>query len=320
MREKQNMKVLVTGGAGFIGSHLVDRLVEDCFDVRVLDDLSAGKLANIQSHIDSGKIDFVKGDIRDASKVKESLRGTNLVVHLAAQTSVPFSVEHPGLTLDVNLEGTLNLLRLSAKQGIKKFVFISSCAVYGDPGEKPIDEDTKTNPISPYAESKLLGEQACLGFNEKQLMRVVVFRLFNVYGPRQGVNQYSGVITHFLDRLKHDLPLVIYGDGSQTRDFIHVSNVVDAICLALNNRAAEGQVFNIGTGNAVSIEELARTLLDAAHSDVRINHEASRLGDIKHSCADISKAKRTFGFAPNVRLSDGLAALIAKDSKMARGD
>jgi UDP-glucose 4-epimerase len=307
------MKVLVTGGAGFIGSHLVDRLLKEGYEVRVLDDLSSGKMENLQSHIESGKVDFVKADIRDALAVKKSMQDICIVVHLAAQASVPFSVEHPDETFDINVKGTVNLLRSAAEETVKKFVFISSCAVYGASGADPISEGTKTDPISPYAESKLLGERYCLGFDERKLFPAVVLRLFNVYGLRQGLSEYSGVITRFIDRLKHNLPLIIYGDGSQTRDFVHVSNVVDAICCALSGCNGEGEIFNIGSGNCVSLKELAATMLDVVHSNVTITFEAPRVGDIEYSCADISKAKRVFGYTPSVQLMDGLAAMFAQD-------
>jgi UDP-glucose 4-epimerase len=167
-------KILVTGGAGFIGSHLVDRLVAEGYFVRIIDDLSSGKIENIQHHLRTNRVDFVKGDIRDASLVRKSVAGIDFVVHLAAIISVPFSVENPELTFDVNLHGTLNLLRSCTEEGVNKFVFISSCAVYGDPESNPVTEDIKTNPISPYADSKLIGERYCLSFYERQLLKTVV--------------------------------------------------------------------------------------------------------------------------------------------------
>ena len=166
----KTQKVLVTGGAGFIGSHLVDKLVDKGYAVRVIDNLSTGNMANIKAHVDAGKVDFVKGDIRDVSLVKRSIKGVDLVFHLAAQTSVPFSVENPQLTYDTNVAGTLNLLASCARQKVGKFVFVSSCAVYGEPRYLPVDEKHPTNPISPYAESKLAGERYCLGFDERQLL------------------------------------------------------------------------------------------------------------------------------------------------------
>jgi len=192
--------VLVTGGAGFIGSHIVDRLISSGYSVRVLDDLSTGKLSNIDVHVKSGKIDFVKGNVRNASTVKTAVKDVDASIHLAAITSVPFSVENPNDTFETNVAGTLNLLSSCAAEGVCKLVLVSSCAVYGDPESLPVDEQHPSNPISPYAESKLAAEKFCLGFHEKSLIKSVVLRLFNVYGPRQTVNDYSGVITRFVDR------------------------------------------------------------------------------------------------------------------------
>jgi UDP-glucose 4-epimerase len=302
------MKVLVTGGAGFIGSHVVDRLVKESCAVRVFDDLSTGKLANIQGHLTSDKVEFVKGDIRDDLVVRKSLEGIDAVVHLAALISVPFSVENPDLTFDVNLFGTLNLLRSCVQKGIGKFVFISSCAVYGDPELLPVNEDVKANPISPYAESKLVGERYCLGFSERDLLSLVVLRFFNVYGPRQGFSDYSGVITQFIDSLKMGKPLVVYGDGSQTRDFVNVSDIANAVFASL--AGVNSGVFNVGSGKSTSINELAKTISELVERDLDIHYKEPRAGDIKHSYADISKAKKFLGYQPNVSLRDGLRELI----------
>ena len=305
--------VLVTGGAGFIGSHVVDRLVNSDYGVRVIDNLSTGNLSNIENHIDSGRVDFVKGDIRDAQFVKNCVRNVSAVVHLAAITSVPFSVENPDLTYDTNVAGTVNLLISCAEQKVGKFVFISSCAVYGEPTYLPVDEKHLTEPISPYAESKLAAERFCLGFHEKLLLKSVVLRLFNVYGPRQGINDYSGVLTRFIDRGKQGLPLVVYGDGSQTRDFVNVCDVVEAVLSAMENKVAEGEVFNIGFGKAISIRDLAEAVSELAGLNLEIIYENPRLGDIKHSYAAISKAEKLLGYRPKVSLRDGLRTLLAEN-------
>jgi UDP-glucose 4-epimerase len=307
----QKLSVLVTGGAGFIGSHLVDRLVSSGYTVRVIDNLSTGKLENIKGHIENGKIEFVKGDIKDLEQVKKCVHGVDAVLHLAAVTSVPFSVKNPTLTYETNVAGTLNLLVSLAKERVGKFVFISSCAVYGDPKYLPVDENNPANPISPYAESKLLGEHYSLGFHENRLLKAVALRFFNVYGPRQGLNDYSGVITRFIDRVKQGLPLIVYGDGSQTRDFVYISDIVDAIQSCIENEAAEGQIFNIGSGKATSINELAKTILTLNGSNLEIIHEAPRDGDIKHSYADVSKAGKMLNFESKFSLKDGLPALLS---------
>ena len=304
------MKVLVTGGAGFIGSHLVDRLVKARYDVKILDDLSSGNLANIDGHLKAGKVDFVKGDIRDSSLVKECLAGVDVVVHLAALISVPFSVANPELTFDVNLSGTLNLLRACVEKGVSKFVFVSSCAVYGEPEVQPVTEDARTNPISPYAESKLMGERYCLSFGERGLLRSVVLRFFNVYGLRQGLNDYSGVITLFIDRAKLKEPLIVYGDGLQTRDFVNVHDIIEAIFASMKSKVAEGEIIHIGSGRATTINELAKTVLELTGAGSGISYQPSRPGDIKDSYADISKAKKVLGYEPKVSLKDGLSALL----------
>jgi len=306
-------KVLVTGGAGFIGSHVVDRLVDEGYDVRVLDNLSTGKLENIHGHLSSGKVELVKGDIRDASFVTESLDGVSKVIHMAALVSVPLSIENPDLTFNINLLGTLNLLRSSITKHINRFVFISSCAVCGDPEVLPVTEQTPTNPISPYAESKLVGERYCLGFSDRQLLSSVVLRFFNVYGPRQGMNDYSGVITRFIDRCEQKLPLTIYGDGSQTRDFVNVKDVAAAVVASIKNSDAQGQVINIGSGKATTINELAKTIIYLTGVDSTISYEPSRAGDIKDSYADISKAKELLSYEPEVSLRDGLQILLEKE-------
>jgi UDP-glucose 4-epimerase len=303
-------RVLVTGGAGFIGSHMVDRLVNDGYDIRVIDDLSAGRLDNIRGHLSAGRVDFVKGDIRDVSLVRKSVDDVDVVVHFAALTSVPFSVAHPDLVFDVNLVGTLNLIRACVQEGVGRFVFVSSCAVCGDPEVLPVREEHRPNPISPYAESKLLAERYCLGFQDRQLLRSVVLRFFNVYGPRQGMNDYSGVITRFIDRVRQKEPLVIYGDGSQTRDFVCVYDVVEAVFASMKSSCAEGEVFNVGSGKPTSINELAKTVLELAGVDVAIRYEKPRAGDIKDSYADISKAKKLLGYEPKVSLRDGLQVLL----------
>ena len=307
---RKSLKVLVTGGAGFIGSYLVDRLVKDGYEIRVIDDLSTGRLDNIQNHLNAGKIDFIRGDVRDASLVRKTVDGVDVVVHLAAVTSVPFSVENPDLTFDVNLLGTLNLIRACAQEGVGRFVFVSSCAVCGEPEFLPVKEEHRADPISPYAESKLIAESYCLGFQERQLLGSVVLRFFNVYGPRQGMNDYSGVITRFVDSVRRKEPLVIYGDGSQTRDFVSVYDIVEAVLASMKSSNAEGEVFNVGSGKPTSIGALAKTVLELAGVDLEIRYEKPRAGDIKDSYADISKAKRLLGYEPKVSLREGLLMLL----------
>jgi len=305
------LSVLVTGGAGFIGSHLVDKLVSGGFDVKVLDNLSTGSLNNIRRHLDSGKVEFIEGDVRDPVIVKKAVSGVSHVVHLAAIISVTFSTENPAVTYDVNTAGTLSLLQASALAGVKRFVFVSSCAVYGEPVFLPVTESHPANPISPYADSKLKAEQHCIDYHQKGALESVVLRFFNVYGARQGLNDYSGVITKFINNIKGGQPLIIYGDGSQTRDFVNVSDVVDAIAASMNSSKATGEIIHVGTGKQTSINELARTISKLANAQVGIEYKEARVGEIKHSYADIAKASRLLGYQPRVLLEKGLAILMS---------
>jgi UDP-glucose 4-epimerase len=254
-------------------------------------------------------VDFVKANIRDRDVIGKLVHDVDAVIHLAAIVSVPFSLENPGLTYDVNVEGTRGLLGSCVRSGVKKFIFVSSCSVYGSPRYLPVDEVHPTCPISPYAVSKLEGERCCEEFVDRSGLDVVVLRLFNVYGPRQAGGEYSGVVTKFLERAENGLSLVIYGDGSQTRDFVHVKDVANAILALVQGGAAEG-VFNVGYGKGVSIGDLAKTVLNLSGRDCGIVHEPSRHGDIAHSVADTSKARKAFAYAPKVPLEEGLQDLL----------
>jgi UDP-glucose 4-epimerase len=306
------LRVLITGGAGFIGSHTVDRLLSEGFKVVVLDNLRSGSLENVSQHAGNRNFRFVHGDIRDASLVRNVVSDVDFVVHLAALVSVPESFRDPALTHDINANGTLNLLKASVDNGVKRFVYASSCAVYGTAEEIPIKEQHPTKPESPYGASKLTAESHVRKYYEDFGLETVCLRYFNVYGPRQACNDYSGVITQFLNRMLKNLPLIIFGDGEQTRDFVYVKDVAEANLLALKC-AAHGEVFNIGTGVATSINQLASTLLEIADKrDLKIVHCEARKGDIAHSLADISKARGKMGYNPKTLLKDGLMNLLKK--------
>jgi len=314
----KNTNILVTGGAGFIGSHLVAKLAEQRYSVRVLDNLSTGKLSNIENLLQNGSVDFIKGDIRDASDVNAAVSGIDVVFHLAAQISVPLSILNPKLNNEVNVGGTSNLLKASKCAGVGRFVFVSSCAVYGEPVYLPIDEAHPTSPISPYAESKLISEQECLRLSNEHEIESVVVRFFNVYGPKQGLNDYSGVITKFIEKIKKKLSLTIFGDGQQTRDFVFVQDIADALLLASQNNNANGQIFNIGTGKATTIKSLAKTLLQLTNSKVEVQFAPERSGDIKHSYANISKASELLGYKPEFSLTEGLKALLDENALLSQ--
>jgi len=300
---RKYQSVLVTGGAGFIGSHLADRLLVEGYKVRVLDNLSTGTLQNIAGHLGRGGFRFVKGDIMDAVKVRRVLRGVKVVFHEAALTSVPDSVADPLPTNEVNATGTLKLLKASAQLGVRRLIYASSSSVYGEQTKQPIKEDSLPRPMSPYAASKLAGENYCSTFSRLGQLETVCLRYFNVYGPRQGRGPYSGVIRIFQDRLRGNKPPIIYGDGRQTRDFVSVLDVVQANMLAMRVKEAAGEVYNIGSGVKTSINMLAEMTTEASGKiNMRPVHAPARPGDIRHSCADIAKACRILGYSPSFTL------------------
>jgi dTDP-glucose 4,6-dehydratase len=308
---KKFSRVLVTGGAGFIGSHLVDRLLSEGFEVTVLDDFSAGRMENIAHHKDTREFHLVKGDIRDSDVVNKIVKSVDAVFHEAALVDVPLSIKNPLLFDDVNVDGTLNLLKASLNSNVKRFVFASSAAVYGDLKPAKKKENMRLKPISPYGISKMAAENYIQAFNELYGLETVCLRYFNVYGPRQAfTSSYSGVITSFINRLLQKQPPIVNGDGKQTRDFVHVDDVVSANLLALTCETAAGEVFNIASGITISIHELAETVrrITNATNSTPIFAEP-RQGDIKHISADIRKAKELLGFSPKVRLEAGLCEL-----------
>ena len=301
--------VLVTGGAGFIGSHLVDELVKRRFHVTVLDDLSTGRVENLSSCLE--RIRFVRGDIRDKGNVEFALRDVDSVFHLAAIASVPYSVEHPEATYEININGTTSLLESSSRSSVKKLVYVSSSAVYGDPKYLPIDENHPLSSISPYAESKLKTEQLCKEYQESYGLKTVILRPFNVYGPRQTSNQYAGVIISFIERLREGRPPIIYGDGLQTRDFIYIEDAVRALILASQNEEAAGRIFNVASGLPTSINQLAQLLIDMFDIDrIEPIHVGAREGDIRHSYAETKEAKTHLGFEAQISLREGLSSLL----------
>ena len=304
-------RVLVTGGAGFIGSHLVDRLANEGCRVVVLDDLSSGSLENIRGNLDSGRVRFIEGDVRDSKVVEDAVKDVDLVCHLAAVVSVPYSMREPLLTHEVNVTGTLNLLIASLKHEVERFVYLSTCAVYGEPEYLPIDEAHPTSPVSPYAASKLAAEHYCMAFQQAYGLKTVILRPFNVYGLRQN----DGVVARFIQRVKKgDLP-IIYGNGGQTRDFVYVWDAVDAILLALKHDGAVGKVFNLGTGKATTVNELAGLLLRIFGKELKPIREEPRIGDVRQSCADISKAEKELGYRPCFSLEKALRYLVEHKAK-----
>ena len=304
-------RVLVTGGAGFIGSHLVDRLMGEGFEVVVLDDFSSGKGENLNQHFGKANFCLVEGDVRNKADVRKALKGVDVVFHLAAIVSVDFSVKNPLLVNEVNVDGTLNVLRESLKAGVKRFVYASSCAVYGEPVHLPINEEHPAKPLSPYGVSKLAAEHYCRVFHEVYGLETVCLRFFNVYGSRQVIGPYSGVVMNFIDRLKCGKQPIIYGDGEQTRDFVFVKDVADACAGAMRCEDCVGEVINVGSGMETSINELANVLVGLfGLRDVTPVYAEPKAGDIRRSCADLSKAERLLGYKPSKSLVEGLATLL----------
>lgn len=305
----KNKKVVITGGAGFIGSHLAEELAENN-EVIVIDNLSTGKLGNIKHLIDDEKIVFKKEDIRNLDFLKKEFEGVDYVFHQAAVVSIPFSVENPVLTNEVNVNGTLNVLIAARDCNVKKVVYASSCAVYGDNPNLPLKEDMLPKPLSPYASSKLAGEYYCEVFTEVYNLPTIVLRYFNVYGPRQDASSpYAAVIPKFIERIKKGKPPIIYGDGKQTRDFIYVKDVVKADIMAAESNATG--VFNIASGKETSIEELAMQIIKmTGKNNLKPVYDKPRPGDIKHSVADITKAKEKLGFYPEYSLEKGIKEIV----------
>jgi UDP-glucose 4-epimerase len=305
------MRVVVTGGAGFIGSHVVDVLLDEGVEVVVLDNLSTGKLENIKSHMKNPNFRFVRGDIRIPKTVREVLKGADAVVHEAAAKSVTLSFKNPKLTYEINVRGTLNVLQAASDVGVRRVVFASSAAVYGDQQTLPMQESLKPKPLSPYGESKLLGEQECLKFSKEGRIETVCLRYFNVYGRRMTSGPYAGVMLNFAKRIRKNLPPIIYGDGKQTRDFIHVRDIAEATKNALFREKAAGEVINVGSGRSTTINKLCALFLQiSGKTDLRPLYQPPRPGEIRHSRADIKRAKRILGFKPRIGLRNGVKDLL----------
>jgi nucleoside-diphosphate-sugar epimerase len=302
---------LVTGGAGFIGSHIAEELVRRGEKVRVLDNFITGKRENLAPF--QNFIDLIEGDIRDLETCRRALRGTDYVLHQAALPSVPRSIEEPLLAHDINVNGTLNLLVASVEAKVKKFVFASSSSVYGDDPELPKREGIEGNPLSPYAVHKLVDEKYCRVFHEIYGLETVCLRYFNVFGPRQDpASQYAAAIPLFITQMMRGERPQIFGDGEQSRDFTHVANVVEANLRAIEApEAAGGEVFNIACGERTTVNTLAREIAGLLGVSNQPAYTDPRPGDILHSFADIDKAGRILGFDPQVGFKQGLKKAVA---------
>jgi len=303
------MKVLVTGGAGFIGSHLTDRLLAAGYEVIVLDDLSTGKRENLPAQAPG--FEFVAGDIRNLDTVRSCVRGVDAVAHLAAVASVQASIDDPIATHQTNFDGTLNLLEAARIAGVRRFIYASSAAVYGDTRSLPVSEGSALQPLSPYAVDKLAGEHYLYYYFTKHALAATAFRFFNIYGPRQDPSSpYSGVISIFVDRIKTGNPVTIFGDGRQTRDFVYVGDLVNMLVQALNGAGLAGKTINVGTGIECSLLQLLDALEKLVGRSIARSHRAARVGDIVRSCADVARLRDYFGSIPSTPIQDGLRTLI----------
>ena len=303
------MRCLVTGGAGFIGSHLVEGLLERGHSVRVVDNFLTGKRENLARVV--SKIELVEGDIRDFSLCQKITREIDWVFHQAALPSVPRSVEDPGLSNEINVTGTLNLLIAAREAAVKKFIFASSSSVYGDDQNLPKREDILGQPLSPYAITKRVGEMYCLVFNHLYGLSTICLRYFNIFGPRQDPHsQYAAVIPNFIQRMIESRPPVIFGDGFQSRDFTYVANVVEANIRAAEVTEVEKRIFNIACGQRITVMELVEWINRILGKDIKPVFDPPRPGDIKHSYADISLAQKYLDYQPKVNFEAGLRATI----------
>lgn len=303
------MKTLVTGGAGFIGSHIVRRLLKMDREVRVLDNLSTGRFENLSEVID--EVEFVDGDIRDIATVHGALRGCDEVIHLAAVPSVPRSIADPVTSHDANATGTLNVLLAARDAEAGRVVLASSSSIYGANPELPKRESLTPLPISPYAVSKLAAESYARSFFDVYGLETVSLRYFNVFGPRQDPNsEYAAVIPKFIWALRNGEPPVIFGDGEQSRDFTYVENVVDANVVALQTAAIGGRVYNIACGRRITLNALAQTLREEIGTTVEVVHGPPRSGDVRHSVADVSLAEKELGYNASISLAEGLRRTV----------
>lgn len=299
---------VVTGGAGFIGSHLAEELLKHSYQVIILDDLSTGKRANIEPILTQGNIQFIEGSVTDLPLLNKLFQNVSYIFHLAAIPSIPRSIENPLASHNVNITGTLNVLLAAKYNKVKKVIYASSSSVYGDTPTLPKREDISPHPQSPYAVTKLAGEYYCQIFYKVFNLPTICLRYFNVYGPRQDPDsQYAAVIPRFISRQLHNRAPIIYGDGEQTRDFTFIKDVVNANILAAEKDATG--VCNIGRGERISINQLAGLVINLVGGNVKPYYQESRPGDIKHSLADISRAKQ-FGYNPKYSLEEGLKETI----------
>jgi UDP-N-acetylglucosamine/UDP-N-acetyl-alpha-D-glucosaminouronate 4-epimerase len=301
---------LVTGGAGFIGSHIVARLLHLGERVRILDDFSTGKWSNLEGFRDD--VEVVEGDLRDPGALARAVKGCDVVYQQAALRSVPRSIDDPRANNDVNVTGILNLLIAAKEAGVRRVVYASSSSVYGDDPTLPKLEDQTPRPISPYAATKIMGEYYCRIYSQLYGLETVSLRYFNVFGPRQDPeSRYAAVVPRFITAALAGEPLEVHGDGLQSRDFTYIDNVVSANLLAGDVPGAVGEAFNIACGARFSLLDTVAAIEKGLGHPVKREHIESRAGDVKHTLADIGKARRLLGYEPEVAFDDGMARTVA---------
>jgi nucleoside-diphosphate-sugar epimerase len=300
-------KYLVTGGAGFIGSNIVKKLLESGEFVRLVDNFSTGRRENIEEFLSNKNFEFIEGDLTDLDVCKKVTKDIDFVLHQAAVPSVPRSIEDPIKSNNSNITATLNMLVSARDNGVKKFVYAASSSVYGDNPELPKKEDFPVRPISPYALTKYAGERYCQIFWNIYGLPTICLRYFNVFGPKQNPkSQYAAVIPNFITAFLKDEKPIIYGTGEQSRDFTFVENVVEANILAANCEEGNGEVINIACGGETSLNQLVDYLREITGKDIKADYQKERQGDVLHSKADISKAGKIIGYVPKVKFKEGL--------------
>jgi len=304
--------VLITGGAGFIGSHLTDALLANGHSVRILDDLSTGKRSNLP--LDNPAVELIEGDVADAALVTRAMSGCSAVAHLAAVASVQASVDDPVRTHQSNFIGTLNVCEAMRQTGVKRVLFASSAAVYGNNGEgQSIDEDTSKAPLTPYASDKLASEFYLDFYRRQHDLEPVVFRFFNIYGPRQDPSSpYSGVISIFSERAQKGLPISVFGDGEQTRDFVYVEDLVQVLVQAIEKPEVQAGAVNVGWNQATTLKQMLQALADVVGDLPAISYGPARSGDIRHSRADNRRLLERFDLPAQTPMSVGLARLLGR--------
>ena len=312
------MKIFVTGGAGFIGRHLVRSLLRSNHAVSIFENFTNSNLNEIQDIVNDGAI-IIKGDLNNFKLLKKSLRNIDVVIHLAAKIDILESIKHPHLSHEINVVGSMNLLKASVEAGVSGFIGASSAAIYVDPKTFPVKENTMPNPVSPYGAEKLAMEHYITAFSNVYNLNSICLRFFNVYGANQS-NAYAGVITKFMNNIANNKQLEIFGDGKNTRDYVYIDDLIQGIEKSLKKlKGKRGNTYNIGGGHSYSVNQLAKIILEVYGKDLKIIHKSPRKGDLRFSQASISLAKKELNYLPKFSLKKGLTKML-RENKIQRKD